>query len=208
MSDSKTTHRMYDVRNMYGLMMAQTTYDAYKSKVLPVKDRRPLIYSQSTFSAASGKVAGHIAAPVARSWDWLRYSVAQNLNMNIVGIPNSGVDVCGTMGTQDEELCAYWYQLAVFSPIARNNYVTSGENAMNEPYRMKEAANKKLVTDAMLDRMRILRYLYTEYFKVTKKGGALIKPMFFSNPSDPDALRDIEQDFMVGEYVKVSPVLE
>lgn len=87
--------------------------------------------------------------------------------MNIAGVPLSGVDVCGTKGSKDEELCAYWYQLSVFSPVARNNYVTTEGNTQNEPYRMQDPEKKQLVKNAMLDRMRILRYLYTEYYKVT-----------------------------------------
>lgn len=85
--------------------------------------------------------------------------------------------------------------------------MTSGTNSPNEPYTLSNAASKSLVQKAMLDRLRIARYMYTELFKVTKNGGALVKPMFFSNPSDADALKNIEQDFMVGEYVKVSPLL-
>lgn len=205
--DSKTTHQMYNVRNMYGLMMAQSTHKIISDKALPIGDRRPLVYSQSTFSAASGSVSAHIAAPVARSWDWLRYSVASVLNMNILGVPMSGVDVCGTTGTQDAQLCAYWYQLAVFQPIARNHYLTTDKNPANEPYLVTDAPSAALIRTAMYDRLRVMRYMYTEFFKVTLKGGAFVKPMFFNFPADPDALRDVEQDFMVGEYVKVSPLL-
>lgn len=103
-------------------------------------------------------------------------------------------------------LCAYWYQLAVFYPLARNNYkVASGAN---EPFNIKDTATAlPMVKTAMQDRLKMLRYLYTTAFEASLNGGTFARPMYFEYPEDKDAWFNLDQDFMVGSHVKVSPVL-
>jgi len=58
------------------------------------------------------------------------------MNFNMFGIPLTGSDICGYYGTSvNEELCGRWFQLAKFSPLARQD--TSG-GAPSEPYLLGE----------------------------------------------------------------------
>ena len=45
-------------------------------------------------------------------------------------------------------------------------------------------------------------------YKVYREGGSLVKPMFFDYPEDEHVYDDMEHTFMLGEAVKVSPVLD
>jgi len=65
-----------------------------------------------------------------------------------------------------------------------------------------------MATDAMWLRTSLLRYYYTEMAKVHMKGGMFVKPMFFKYPLDNLAHRDYEHTFLVGEALKVSPVID
>lgn len=51
--ETKKTHQMYDMRNLYGLQAAQATHYAHKRDELLSK-QRPFIVSESTFAASSG----------------------------------------------------------------------------------------------------------------------------------------------------------
>jgi alpha-glucosidase (family GH31 glycosyl hydrolase) len=199
--------QLWNLRNTYGLQMAQATYKAMTGDYgFEYSDQRPFIASESTFSAASGQYSGHFLAQNTRDWDSLRYSVAGILNMNFFGVPLTGADVCGTTGKRNDVMCARWYQLATFYPLARNNYIM-GKDGQNEPYEIIVTTSIDIVKDAMMDRLKIMRYMYTKLFEVSMNGGTLIKPMFALYPTDPDAYFDLEQDFMVGDAIKVSPLL-
>lgn len=58
----------------------------------------------------------------------MRYSIAGVMNFNMFGIPFTGADVCGAQADSDDqpeeeqqEICARWYQLSTFYPLARTN---------------------------------------------------------------------------------------
>jgi len=204
-TSTKTNYQMWNMHNLYGLQAAQATFNSHKNHEFLLSDKRPFVVSQSTFGASSGQYAAHPSAPVDRTVDWLRYSVASVLQMNMFSIPMSGVDVCGTFGKQDEQLCAVWTQLAAFLPLARNNY--HSKDGSNEFYNIKDKDVMTMVRTAMQDRLKIARYMYTSLFETTQSGGTFVKPMFFYFPEDADAYFDLEQDFMIGDSLKVSPAL-
>ena len=133
-ADGKTEMMLWDLRNLYGLMTAQKTYSAMTSEKYDYQFRteRPFIASESTFSSASGSYAHYLGA-FKRSYDWMKHSIEGIMNMNLLGVPLTGADVCGTTGAVDDEmLCARWYQLATFYPIVRNNYMDAKNPS--EPY--------------------------------------------------------------------------
>ena len=45
-------------------------------------------------------------------------------------------------------------------------------------------------------------------YKVYLKGGALVYPLFFDYPEDDQCFERIEDTFMLGDALKVSPVLD
>lgn len=111
----------YDVHSLYGLMQESTTYYIWRDEKFPLKDQRPFLLSRSTFSG-SGRYTSHWLGDNWRKWEYMRYSIAGIMNMNMFGIPHAGADVCGFFGKKDDELCARWTQLAAFYPFARNHY--------------------------------------------------------------------------------------
>lgn len=40
--------------------------------------------------------------------------------------------------------------------------------------------------------------------QINEKGGALIRPLFFEFPDDPEAYRDVNQNYMIGDSLKVA----
>ena len=71
----------------------------------------------------------------------MRYSIAQLMNFNMFGIPFTGADVCGNRKdsanqTEEEqyEICARWYQLSTFYPLARTNRDSGNSGIKIEPF--------------------------------------------------------------------------
>ncbi len=109
----------YNVHSIYGHMMAMRTQQFLKGDNAPKKDDRTFILSRSTFTS-SGQYTSHWLGDNWRSYDYMQYSIAGIMNMNMFGIPHAGADVCGFFGEKkDDEMCARWIQLATFYPLAR-----------------------------------------------------------------------------------------
>lgn len=132
-TDGKSvTYEEYDVHALFGHMQAKTTYEimqnqTWNERVNSQYDNRKLITSTGTF-AGTGQYAQHTFAKMTRTWDHMKYSIAQLMNFNMFGIPFSGGDVCGNRKDSDDqtddeqyEICARWYQLSTFYPLARTN---------------------------------------------------------------------------------------
>jgi len=71
---------------------------------------------------------------------------------------------------------------------------------MGEPY-------KTMATESLLDRYQYLRHMYTCLFEASSFGGSCIDPLFFYYPEDDNLFDNIEESFMVGGALKVSPIL-
>lgn len=73
---------------------------------------------------------------------------------------------------------------------------------------MKDFNSQKMVSSALNQRLEYTRYIYSQMYKVYYEGGSLVKPLFFDYPNDDNCFTNIEHTFMLGESIKVSPVLE
>jgi len=108
----------YDVHNLFGHMMSKTTNN-FMTSTYANPDNRPFILTRSSFSG-TGQFASHWLGDNWRDWNYMKYSVAGMMNMNMFGIPHVGADVCGFFGqTRDDDMCSRWIQLATFYPLAR-----------------------------------------------------------------------------------------
>lgn len=87
-------------------------------------EQRTLVYTDSTW-AGSGTVGAALVTNIYRSWENMRNTIAMVMQLNMYGLSNTVVDLCGTRGPRDEELCARWMQVGAFMPMARNYYFGS-----------------------------------------------------------------------------------
>ena len=45
-------------------------------------------------------------------------------------------------------------------------------------------------------------------YKVYREGGALVYPLYFDYPTDENLLQFLDETYMLGDAIKVSPVLD
>ena len=143
----------------------------------------------------------------------MRYSIAGVMSMNMFGIPMVGPDTCGFFSTpefnqtQEHEICGRWIQLATFFPFARQHRDKfPGGGYPNEPYRLGNYS--AMARRAIFDRYRYTRFMYTCLFEASKTGKTCFDPLLFHYPDTYGSYMDTEQTFLVGDAIKVSPVLQ
>jgi lysosomal alpha-glucosidase len=133
------------------------------------------------------------------------------------GFSATMIDTCGSLGPMDEDLCARWTQLATYMPMVRNYFndtyrdPATGQRVKtpnSEPWNAKND-KLKLANAALGDRLKLSRYLYSQLYMAHTNGGSLAHPLFFDFPTDDGSFTDssISQTYMLGDSVKVSPVL-
>jgi alpha-glucosidase (family GH31 glycosyl hydrolase) len=191
------------VHDQYGLTQHNLTYNYLRSR----SDKRPNIYSSSAW-ASSGFIGGSFSQPLEISWASLTNSIAMAMNMGMNGVNHWVTDVCGVdmsasrvLNMTEIEVCARWLELSAFLPMV---------NVKGRLLDLIETAPTTTYTgfiDAMEQRGPFTRYIYSQMFAANYTGGQLVYPLLYDYPEDDMALDNIEQTFMLGEAIKVSPVL-
>ena len=190
-----------NTQNLFESQAAAATQLALQN----LRAKRGLVVARATFPGAGSYTGQRLGANTA-TWEDLRSSIPTLFNANILGVPFSGVDICGYATDTTEELCGRWMQVGAFYPFARNH--NQAGCIPQEPHRWASvaAASKQ----ALQTRYLLLPYYYHLFFRAHVTGAVVVKPLFFAFP---DALPkgkniwDIVDQFMVGDALLVSPVL-
>jgi len=167
--------------NLYSGLMAQASLAAFNA------EQRPLVITRSgglnTPRSVFVRTGGN-----APTWDNLKLSISQIINMSLSGVMLVGAEVSG-----DPELYTRWLQALSLVPLLR------GQGApwtFGQPY--------ELINRLTLDlRARLLPYLYSVIAVSRQYGTPVIRPLFMLDSS----LRAVEDCYMVGDIL-VAPVVE
>ncbi|KAG7383804.1 hypothetical protein PHYPSEUDO_003287 [Phytophthora pseudosyringae] len=189
----------YNLHSLYGHTQARATRHALNS----ILEKRSLLLSRSTFSG-SGRYAGHWLGDDAKaSWEQLRLSISGTLQMNMLGVPFTGPNVCGSRGRSSTELCVRWHQAASFLPLLRNHAESDGGKQTPVDF---DADALNILRSTLLRRYRYLPYMYTLFYEAHRSGSPVVRPLSFEFPDDKSA-RDIEHQYLLGPALMVSPVV-
>jgi alpha-D-xyloside xylohydrolase len=105
------------------------------------------------------------------------------------GIPNVGTNLCGYYDTDDQELCARYFEIAIVSPLAVFNKANS--TIPSKPFGLDEEY-MSIAYSALQQRLSLMIYMRTNLYLIQKFGGALVKPLIAVFPNDDlFALNDV-----------------
>jgi alpha-D-xyloside xylohydrolase len=162
------------------------------------------------------------------TFESLRDSVAQGINMGLAGIPWWTTDIGGFMyGNPKDpafvELLERWFEFAVFTPILRlhgdrdphdieplekvkdwgGGYLYTGQP--NEIWCYGDKAQKIMEAQIKL-REKLKPYIAKLYAEASKNGSPLMRAMFYEFPDDAECWNIRDQYMFGGDYL-VAPVL-
>jgi alpha-glucosidase len=191
----KADHR--EIHNVYGMENVHATHDG----LLQLEpDVRPFVLTRAAY-AGTPRYAATWTGDNTSTWNHMRISIPQIMNLGISGYAFAGDDIGGFAGSPPPELLTRWMELGVFTPIFRNHAEKGSRN--REPWvdgPEHEAIRKRYIET----RYRLLPYIYTGMEEASRTGIPLMRPMFLEFPWDP--LLEINQDeFMFGDSLLAAP---
>lgn len=201
-----------NVANAFPLMTVGGVYD-HQRKTL--SDKRVYIFTRSAFAGQQRYGANSWSGDIVSSWEVLHNQISAGLNFSICGIPYWNEDIGGFFsgvnypdGVKDpayRELYARWIQFGAFTPMMRSH----GTNTPREIYQFGERGSWEFDTIEKYIHLRykMLPYIYSTAWNVTKHGDTFMRPLFMDFPQDA-AARDLNSQFMFGRSLLIVPVTE
>ena len=191
-----------EIHNVYGMENSRATYDGLL-KLEP--NQRPFVLTRASY-AGGQRYAATWTGDNSSTWNHLRMTVPQIVNLGLSGFSMSGADVGGFAGSPSPELLTKWIELAAFQPIDRDHAAKGTRD--HEPWvdgPDHEAIRRRYIEE----RYKLMPYLYSTAEETSRTGLPIMRPLFLEFP---DATADgtpfdlqSGSEFMFGPDVLVAP---
>ena len=188
------------VHNAYGHRWAQMVYE---NALTDTPNERPFNMMRAGFAGTQRFGMMPWTGDVSREWGGLKPQVELSLQMSLLGLAYTHSDLGGFAGGEkfDPELYIRWLQYGVFQPVYRPH---AQDHIPSEPV-FHDAKTQDILRPYVTLRYRLLPYNYSLAYKNSLTGMPLMRPLFFSDESNP-ALIDNAQTYYWGDAFLVTPV--
>ncbi len=165
-----------EVHNIFGMQNSRGTYEGLL-KLEP--NMRPFVMTRASY-AGGHRYAATWTGDNSSTWNHLRQTVPQLLNLGLSGFAMSGADVGGFAGSPQPELLTRWLEVAAFQPIDRD-HTAMGTNPQ-EPWENGTAEDLNLRRRYIQERYRLLPYIYSTAEEMSRTGLPIMRPLFLEFP--------------------------
>ncbi|UVO50856.1 DUF5110 domain-containing protein [Sphingomonas sp. SUN019] len=186
-----------EVHNIYGMENTRATYEGLK-KLRP--NDRAFVMTRATY-AGGQKYAVTWTGDNNASWDHLKLSVQQLLNLGLSGFSYSAADVGGFTGGPSADLLTKWIQIGAFTPVFRAHAAKDTPRA--EPW-VDGPVHLALRRKAIEERYRLMPYLYALAEANARTGDPIMRPVFYDYPGALAAPCDQSMAFTLGAKLLVA----
>lgn len=220
--ESDYEHKVYggtwrSQRNAFPLETVRGIYQSQR-KDYPNASKRVFIMTRSSYAGQQHYGSNMWSGDVNSSWDMLRKQVPAGLSFTLTGNPNFNTDIGGffcssynTKGSgsapknpQFQELYVRWMQYGLFCPVFRSH----GADAPREIWQFGQKGEP--VYDAIEKmirlRYRLIPYLYSTAWQVTKNNDSYMRPLFADFAADKKVW-NMTDEFMFGRSILAAPIV-
>jgi alpha-glucosidase len=187
-----------EIHNIMGLENARATYEGLL-KLRP--DERPFVLTRATF--AGGQRYGFTwTGDNSATWNHLRLSTQQLLNLGMSGISFVGDDIGGFGSSPQPELLTRWVEVGAFNPFFRDHAAKG--TLPHEVWvggKEQEAIRRRYIET----RYRLLPYIYTLAEESSRTGLPLMRPLFLEFPETITGFGGLDSEFLLGPSLLVAP---
>jgi alpha-D-xyloside xylohydrolase len=194
-------------RLVYPLYVSKAVYEGQRKAS---SAKRVSILTRSAFPGQQRYGTINWSGDIGSTWDTYKRQIVAGLNFTITGMPYWTTDIGGffrprTTQYADEkfhDLLIRWYQWGAFNPIFRIH----GYQSETEPWKFGQTVQDDMIKMLNL-RYRLMPYIYSEAYQVTRNGSTMMRPMVMDFRGDPDAIKQ-QYEYMFGKAFLVAPVTE
>jgi len=187
------------IHNVYGMLMSEGTRDGM---LAARPNERPLVITRDTY-AGGQRYAAVWTGDNSSTWDHLRLSFPEMMNMGLSGLALVGADIGGFAVGAAPELYTRWLEAGVFYPYCRTHTAFGNPNQEPWSYGNKlEEINRKSIQL----RYRLLPYLYNAFHDAAQTGLPVMRPLLLDYPDDPTGVSQ-ETEFLFGDDLLVAPIV-
>lgn len=187
-----------EVHNVYGMEQTRATYDGLRA-LSP--DERAFVMTRASY-AGGQRYSVTWTGDNSSTWNHLKLSVHQLINLGLSGFSYSGADVGGFTGGPSPDLMTRWFEIAAFTPIFRDHSAKGTPRA--EPWidgPEPLAIRRRFVEQ----RYRLMPYLYALAEQNARTGDPIMRPVFYDYPVLLTAPCDQSMSFTLGRSMLIAP---
>ncbi|QEC45190.1 TIM-barrel domain-containing protein [Pseudobacter ginsenosidimutans] len=194
-------------RLTYPLFVSKSVYEGQR---LANPDKRVTILTRSAFPGQQRYGTINWSGDIGWDWDTFKRQIVAGLNFSITGMPYWTTDIGGFFrpgpgqytDTKYHDILTRWFQYGAFNPVFRIH----GYQTETEPWKYGEIVEENMRSIMNL-RYRLIPYIYSEAWQVTKNGSTIMRPMLMDFNDDTLAIRQPFQ-YMFGRSMLIAPVTE
>jgi alpha-glucosidase len=196
-----TTHR--EIHNIFGLENSRATYEG----VLELRpNERPYVMTRASY-AGGQRYAVTWTGDNSSTWNHLRMTIPQLMNLSMSGFSFAGADVGGFAGSPPPELLTKWLEVAAFQPIYRDH--SAKGTRPHEPW-VDGPEHETMRRRYIEERYRLMPYLYTVAEETSRDGMPMMRPLFmeFPHATADNAPLDLiagGAEFLLGSDLLIAP---
>ena len=205
------------LRNAFPLECVRGVYEHQRQTT---DQKRAMILTRSGFAGQQRYASNVWTGDVRSDWPTLRNQLPMLLNYSLTGNPHCNTDIggffsgaynrsygdcaSGAQNPQFQELYVRWMQFGAFCPMMRSH----GTETYRELYYYGQAGEP--VYDALLAaiklRYRLLPYIYSTAWDVTKNRGTFMRALWMDY-ADDSRTHDLKDEFLFGRSLLVAPIV-
>ncbi len=172
---AKRTTTQLEIHNIFGMENTRATQEG----LLTLRPNvRPFVMTRASY-AGGQRYAVTWTGDNDSTWNHLKQTTPQLLNLGLSGFAMAGADVGGFAGSPSPALLTRWLMLAAFQPIDRDH--SSKGTAPHEPWvdgPEQEAIRRRYIEE----RYKLMPYLYTTAEEMSRTGLPIVRPLFLEFP--------------------------
>lgn len=190
--------------NTYSVMQSGAIYNGQREIT---SDKRVVILTRSAFIGQQRYATQCWSGDIGMTWNTYKQQIAAGLNFCATGMSYWSSDIGGfrpylkSHSHKYRELVTRWFQYGTFLPIFRVHGCRDTELWKLTP------EDEKIMLKYDLFRYRMLPYIYSLAWKISKGGYTMLRALPFDFPTD-EKVRRINDEYMFGNAFLVCPVTE
>jgi alpha-D-xyloside xylohydrolase len=194
-------------RLTYPLFVSQAVYEGQRKTT---QDKRVCILTRSAFPGQQKYGVINWSGDIGGNWDTYKRQIVAGLNYTITGFPYWTTDIGGFFrpgnsqytDVKYHELLTRWFQWGALNPIFRIH----GYQTETEPWKYGQIVEDNMRKMLNL-RYRLLPYIYSEAWQVTKNGSTMMRPLVMDFNGDTAAVNR-QFEYMFGKSILAAPITE